>query len=613
MPRPAAPSRDVLSFGPFSLVASERLLVREDFAVPLEARAFDVLVALISRPNQAVSKAELMTEVWPDATVGESSLRFHVAGLRKALGDGTDGARYISTLAGRGYCFVAPITHRAKDEAGNQNSGPAPNAPAYRRANVPNPLPHMVGRADEVKALSSQIAATRFVTIVGAGGIGKTTVAVAVGHDLIEAFAGAVHFVDLGTLSDPTLVATSLAAMLGLTVRPDDSAASLIAHLYDKRVLLILDNCEHVIEAAATLATRLFDAAPQLHILATSRETLRVPGEYVYRLGPLACPPDDSALTAAAALTFPAAQLFVERATARGAFVNLSDADAAIVAGICRKLDGVALSIELAAGRVEAYGLQQTAALLEERLSLLWAGQRTAPPRQQTLKATLDWSYGLLTKLEREVLQQLAVFVGDFTLEAALAVVTTPAADQGLVLGAIDSLVAKSMVATRPVGAMMRYRLLETTRAYALDRGCDDAELAARHATYYRRWLEQSGTQWPTLSSAAERAPHLAALGNVRAALEWCFGPTGNAGIGVGLASAAAPVFLAMSLLTECHRWSERAILALDHATSAGPEEMQLQTALALSLTAIVKATASVTGWSIPATSSMVWRARFRA
>lgn len=159
----------------------------------------------------------------------------------------------------------------------------------------------------------------------------------------------------------------------------------------------------------------------------------------------------------------------------------------------------------------------------------------------------------------------------------------------------------------------LHVRLLETTRAYALDRGCDDAELAARHATYYRRWLEQSGTQWPTLSSAAERAPHLAALGNVRAALEWCFGPTGNAGIGVGLASAAAPVFLAMSLLTECHRWSERAILALDHATSAGPEEMQLQTALALSLTAIVKATASVTGWSIPATSSMVWRARFRA
>jgi len=571
MSGPAEPTRDVLTFGPFSLVAGERLLTKEDVVVPLAARAFDILIALISRPNQAVGKAELMAEVWPDVTVGESSLRFHVAGLRKALGDGTGGARYISTLAGRGYCFVAPIS-RTTGESDGRNT--APDVAPYRRANMPNPLPRMVGRADDVLALSSQLAATRFVTIVGAGGIGKTTAAVAVGHDLIEAFAGAVHFVDLGTLNDPALVATSLAAMLGLTVRPDDSAASLIAHLRDKRMLLILDNCEHVIEAAAKLAARLFDAAPQVHILATSREALRVPGEHAYRLAPLACPPDDPTLTAAVTLMFPAAQLFVERATARGATLYLSDADAAIIAGICRKLDGVALAIELAAGRIEAYGLQQTATLLEERLSLLWVGQRTAPPRQQTLKATLDWSYGLLSELERQVLRQLAVFVGDFTLEAALAVVTSPGTDQSLILDVLDNLVAKSMVATRPVGAMMRYRLLDTTRAYALDVSCDDAELAARHATYYRRWLEQSGTQWPTLSSAAERAPHLAALGNVRASLEWCFGPTGNAGIGVGLASAAAPVFLAMSLLPECHLWSERAILALDDATSAGPEEM---------------------------------------
>ena len=244
---------------------------------------------------------------------------------------------------------------------------------------------------------------------------------------------------------------------------------SLIAYLRDKRILLILDTCEHLIEAVAALASRIFADAPQVHILATSREALQVEGEHVYRLDPLGCPPDDPALTAAAAQTFPATQLFVERAAASGARLDFSDAEAAIVASICRKLDGVPLAIELAARRVEAYGLQQTAALLDQRLTLLWHGPRTAPPRQKTLQATLDWSYGLLSDLERVVLRRLAVFVGHFTIDAALAVVTSATVDQALVFGAIDSLVAKSMVATRPIGAMMRYRLLDTTRAYALD------------------------------------------------------------------------------------------------------------------------------------------------
>ena len=182
----------------------------------------------------------------------------------------------------------------------------------------------------------------------------------------------------------------------------------------------------------------------------------------------------------------------------------------------------MALAIELAARRVEAYGLQQTAALLDQRLTLLWLGPRTAPPRQKTLQATLDWSYGLLSELERIVLRRLAVFVGHFTLDAALAVVTSASVDRSLVFGAIDSLVAKSMVATSPLGAMMRYRLLDTTRAYALEIIVDDAELAdlaVRHAAYYRRWLEQSGTDWPTLSTGAERVPHFA--GSIMSAPPW--------------------------------------------------------------------------------------------
>ena len=565
----------------FNLVASERLLTKDGAPVELGARALDILIVLISTPNEVVSKKDLMSRVWPDVTVEEGSLRFHMASLRKALGDGKDGARYITTIAGRGYCFVAPVS---------QASSPRDAAPAaaanFPHANLPGRLNRMVGRDDDVLKLSAQLTASRFVTIVGAGGVGKTTVAVAVGHHLIEAFTGAALFVDLGMLSDPNLVTTAVASMLGLSVQSDDVRPSLMAYLRDKRILLILDTCEHLVEAVAALAASIMEAAPQVHILATSREALRIEGEHVYRLDALACPPDAPGLTAAAVQQFPATQLFVERAVASGARLDISDAEAPIVASICRKLDGVALAIELAARRVESYGLQQTAALLDQRLTLLWPGSRTAPPRQKTLQATLDWSYELLSELERVVLRRLAVFVGHFTLDAALEVVTSATLDRSTVFGAIDSLVAKSMVATRPIGAMMRYRLLDTTRAYALEIRIDDAELtdlAVRHATYYRRWLEQTGTEWATLSTGTERAPHFAALNNVRAALEWCFGENGDVGIGVGLAAAAAPVFLAMSLLPECHRWSERAILALDDASRGGTEEMHLQAGLGIS------------------------------
>jgi predicted ATPase/DNA-binding winged helix-turn-helix (wHTH) protein len=582
MTTPAAQSKEVISFGRFSLVASERLLTKDGAPVELSARAFDILITLVSRPNEIIGKSELLAQVWPDVAVEEGSLRFHVANLRKALGDGKDGARYIATASGRGYCFVAPVSQ-------SNDWGPAATvAPAgFQNANLPGRLIGMVGRDDDVLKLSARLNAARFVTIVGAGGVGKTTVAVAVGHHLFSAFADIVLFVDLSMLSDPELVPTVVASMLGLSIQSADALPSLIAYLRNKRILLILDTCEHLIEAVAALTSRIFMEAPQVHILATSREALQVEGEQVYRLGSLACPPDDAALTAAIARTFPATQLFVERAMASGARLDFNDAEAAIIVGICRRLDGVALAIELAARRVEAYGLHQTAALLDKRLTLLWVGPRTAPPRQKTLQATLDWSFSLLSEVERLVLRRLAIFVGHFTLDAALAIVTSTNVDQTVVFGAVDSLVAKSMVATSPIGAMMRYRLLDTTRAYALEIGIGDtevADLAVRHATYFRRWLEQSRKEWSTLSTGTERAPHFANLNNVRAALEWCFGVNGNTEIGIGLAAAAAPVFLSMSLLPECHRWSEQAILALDDTARGGPEEMHLQAALGLSL-----------------------------
>jgi predicted ATPase/DNA-binding winged helix-turn-helix (wHTH) protein len=575
----SAPPKLVLSFGRFELFPNERLLTADGVRVEIGARTLDTLIALASRPNQAVGKRQLMAEVWPDVTVDEGSLRFHVATLRKALGDGKNGARYIATLAGRGYCFVAPVSR-----AGGESAAPTEEI-VSRATFLPFRLERIVGREDDVRAIARDVIASRFVTITGPGGVGKTTVAVAVAHDLIPDFRGAALFVDFGLLSDPRLAPSSVASMLGLSIQSDDPAPSLIAHLSGKRMLLILDNCEHLIDQIALLATRIFLGAPEVYFLATSREPLRVTSERVHRLGPLEFPPDDPALTAAQALSFPAAKLFFERAKAAGGRLELTDEDARVLAGICRKLDGVALAIELAAGRVEAFGLRQTAALLDQRFTLAWPGHRAAPARQRTLRATLDWSYGLLPETERAVLRRLTAFVGRFSLKAALAVVANSAFDGERVFAAIDALVAKSMLAASPAGGTMRYRLLDVTRTYAREIAAENGELAefsARHAAYCREWLEQTAAAWPMFASATERTSVIADLNDVRAALDWCFGEDGNDAIGVELASAAVPIFFTMSMLTECQRWSQRALLALDGATLGSRQEMRLQAALGL-------------------------------
>ncbi len=569
-------------FGPFRLAVSERLLTKGGAPIELGGRALDILIALVTAPNEIISKKDLMAQVWPDALVEEGSLRFHMTGLRKALGDGQAGARYITTVPGRGYCFVAPVSL-----APAERNGPSAATPHFSHANLPPRLGRMIGRDVDVMKLAAQLTDSRFVTIVGPGGVGKTTVAISAAHQVAEDFAGHVLFVDFSVITDPGLAATTIASMLGLSVQAEDPTPDLIRFLRDKRFLLVLDTCEHLVEAIAALVETILEAAPEVHVLATSREALRIEGERIYRLDALAYPPEAPGFSVSAIEQFPATQLFIERAMANGAHLDVSDAEAAIVSDICRKLDGVALAIELAARRVEAYGLEQTAALLDQRLTLLWHGLRTAPPRQQTLQATLDWSYSLLSDLERAVLRRLAVFVGHFTLDAALEVVTNDTLDRAAVFAAIDSLVEKSMVAARPLGAMMRYRLLDTTRAYAIDLCTDTAEwteLSGRHAAYFRRWLEQNGSEWSTLSTANERAPHFAAINNVRAALDWCFGDTGDRQIGIGLAAAAAPVSRAMGLLPECHRWTERALQALDETTRGGSEEMQLQASLGVSM-----------------------------
>jgi predicted ATPase/DNA-binding winged helix-turn-helix (wHTH) protein len=593
--KPGFPGGTNASFGPFRLFPAARKLERDGIPFPLNNRALDVLIVLVEQAGQIVGHRELIARVWRDLVVDSGSLRTQITGLRKALGDGEGSARYIATVPGRGYCFVAPVgrqdlSHRA------ETAPPSSSGAGLQAFALPPVLGRMVGRDELTRAIAADLIAHRFLTIVGPGGIGKTTVAVAVAHAMLQEFPQAVCFVNLGSLSDPAHVASTVASTLGLTIQTEDALPSLKASLQGTRMLLVLDNCEHVIAASAALAEQIFREAPGVHILATSREALRVDGEYTCLLPPLECPPPDAGLHADEAQTFPAVKLFMECVAAGGSKFELSDETAPIVAGICARLDGNALAIEFAAGRVGAYGIEGLASLLESRFGLDWRGRRTALVRHQTLHATLDWSHDLLSESEQVVLRRLSVFVGPFTLEAAQAVASGQGLDDDGVVICVGGLVAKSLLSAVMIGdRVMRYRLLETTRAYAFEKLEQSGELGAtaqRHARYFSLLLD-SGSSGGIDPHHDDRALALGEhLGNVRAALDWCFGDRDagaprsgavrNAHLGIDLAAAAAPVLLQLLLLTECHKWSTKALSLLDEPARGSRKEMVLQETLAI-------------------------------
>ncbi|MHB8268068.1 ATP-binding protein [Bradyrhizobium sp.] len=571
---------DVLFFGPFSLSLPERLLKKADDLVPLGGRALDILIALVQRAGEVVTHKELIERVWRNVNTEEANLRAHIYGLRKALGDGREGARYISSVSGQGYCFVAPIKRSPIEK---RAASITTDSGGYKK--LPPRLSRMVGREDTVRTLSAELMLRRFVSIVGPGGIGKTTVAVSVAHKLLSDFHGAVFFVDLGVLTNPKLVPTAVASTLGFMAQAHDPLGSVIAFLLEKKVLLVLDNCEHVIESAAELAERVVSEAPQAHILATSREALRVEGERVQLLYSLDCPPEDAELTAAEVLRYPAAQLFMERTAAGGHSAALSDVEAPIVAAICRRLDGIALAIELAASHAGSLGIRGIAKLLDNRFSLFWHGRRTALPRHQTLNAMLDWSYNLLPEHERIILRKLSVFVGDFSREAACYVASEPDTDETSSTEALESLFAKSLVSTTTMYGPTYYRLLDTTRAYAAAKRAERREtnrIARRHADYFIKFL-QNDVHLQSRFDVRDLSEYSSNIGNVRAALEWAFSDDGDVAVGVELATCAAPLFVGLSLLEECDRWCGTALACLEDAGRGTRREMILQEALAFS------------------------------
>jgi predicted ATPase/DNA-binding winged helix-turn-helix (wHTH) protein len=570
----------VISFGPFRLFAAERQLKKGDQPVQLGGRALDALITLVERAGEVVTLKELISRVWPDVTVEEANLRVHIASLRKALGDGSQGARYIVTVPGRGYSFVAPVTVPTA-----QLSSSSEVAVSDRLQNLPPRLTRMIGRDDTIRALSAQLMMCRFVSLVGAGGIGKTTVAVSVTHALLDSFNGAVFFVDLGALTDARLVPIAVASALGLMAQTQDPLRNLPTFIGEKKILLVLDNCEHVIDVAAMLAERVVGEAPQAHVLTTSREALRVEGEHVHLLYALDFPPEAGGLTAAGALAYPAVQLFTERAAASGHGVALSDIDAPIVATICRQLDGIALAIELAASRAGSLGIRGIAELLDNRFSPIWHGRRTALPRHQTLEAMLDWSYNLLSEHEKIVLGRLSIFVGNFKLEAARHVASDSEIDEASATEAIASLFAKSLISTTELQGSTYYRLLETTRIFAQAKLAGRGEtnrVARRHANFFSDFLQRDRLVQSRFGEQ-DLSGYASHIGNVRAALQWCYSPSGDATVGVALGVCAVPLFLGLSMLSECRHWCKQTIMALEEADRGSARELTLQVSLAKS------------------------------
>ena len=424
----------------------------------------------------------------------------------------------------------------------------------------------------EIEALLSR---HRLVTLVGTAGVGKTSLSLQVGADLLARFPDGAWFVELAPLDRAELVGEAVAAVFGLPVHGERPATDAIAaFLRSRRVLLILDNCEHVIAAAAKLADTLLKTCPGVFLLATSREALSVAGEHAYPVPLLDVPPRSTSLTAAQAMGHSAVHLFVERAASALGRFSLTDETAPIVAEICRRLDGIPLAIELAAPRLKVLKPEALLARLDDQLHLLTAGSRMAVPRQQTLRAAIEWSYALLSEAEQAMLRRLGVFAGSFTLEAVAAVATGAPVEESDVFDVLAGLVDKSLVVSLAGAGENRYRLLESTRAFALEKLAAGryAALARRLCEHMTIVFERAERTWPTTPRADWLAAYEPDLDNLRAALGWSLGPDGDPALGVNLVSYTDWLWRELSLLQEQRRWFELALTFVDDATPPSVE-----------------------------------------
>ncbi len=572
----------VYEFGGWRVDLDRRELLKHGAMVPIGARAFEIVEVLVQSADRFVGKDDLMDRIWPGVSVTENTLQVHISAIRKALGPDR---KMLKTGSRRGYRLTGDWRIPREDtEASSAAVVPEPTPQQRFRSNLPLG-PELIGRAAAVDRLRELLSAYRVVTLTGPGGIGKTRLATEVARGLGVRFQGDVWHVELVSLSDPGLVSSAVAGALGLEFGARKiSPASVAQAIGRRKILLLLDNCEHLIDSAATMAEAVMHRCPNATILATSRELLRVDGEYAYSVPPLDVPQPDNS-DPEDLLRHSAVRLFVARTqAARSEFAPRDDQLLAIGA-ICRRLDGMPLAIEIAASRAATLGIDQVISRLDNRFDSLTGGRRTALPRHQTLRATLDWSYDLLSDLEQLLLRRLAIFVGGFTLETAAAVMSDASIPAPSVEEGIASLIAKSLISTHGASGC-RFRLLETTRAYALGKLEEEGEtgqVARRHAKVFRDLVSRQSFESQARPTTDDHARYAEEIGNVRSALDWAFSPNGDAAVGAVLTAAYVPVWLRLALIQECRGRVEQA-LASSGSRSDPHVTMRLNAALAAAL-----------------------------
>jgi predicted ATPase/DNA-binding winged helix-turn-helix (wHTH) protein len=536
-----------LQFGRFRLNARRRELLAEGAAVPIGSRALDILLVLIEARGELVTKDELLSQVWPETIVEENTLQFQISTIRKALGEDRD---FIKTISGRGYRFVCEVTDAtSQTDVTFAHGAPEPYRPSSPATNLWAPASDFIGREMQLRDAADLVAAHRLVTLSGIGGTGKTSLGVELARQLLPNFADGVWIVELESVSDPGLVLPAVATVLGFTGDPV-SPERLAAAMASKRLLLVLDNCEHLIDSAARIAEAFLHGSATIQMIATSREPLRVDGECVFPVPPLDVPAE-GAEDFDDIMRHGAVKLFFARATAVDPRLSPDRRFGTAMANICRRLDGIPLAIELAASRAAVLGVEELSAGLDQCLDLLTSGRRTASPRHKTMRAVLDWSYDLLTEAERVVLRRLAIFGGSFRLEAATGIAANAEVTRLDVVDRLGDLVAKSLVSVDVDGAVVRYRMMETTRAYMLEKLIDSGErneIARRHAEYYQR-LFQCAAIDPEICSTVEWTARVGPdIYDLRSALDWAFSSTGDPSVGVLLATASIPRWLQLQL-----------------------------------------------------------------
>jgi predicted ATPase/DNA-binding winged helix-turn-helix (wHTH) protein len=573
---PEVPGRmrgTILRHDLWEIDVDRRELRRDGVAVPLGGRAFDILEVLARSAGGLVAKEDLVQQVWPGMAVGDNTLHVHLSAIRKALGSDRG---LIRTIARRGYQLAG--AWRAEMAA-------APPEPPDARGNLPVPSSELIGRDAAVRHVAGLVAAHRVVTLTGPGGIGKTRLGLEVARTLLAEFPDGAWLVELAPLSDTALLPSVLAGVLGLAVGSEVvSITRVVQAIGARRLLILLDSCEHVVEGAARLAEAVAQFTPAAHVLATSREALRIDGESTWLVPPLDTPVADPAQP-----TDPrgpaAIRLFLTRAAAMS---SRPDPPAAAtldtIGAICRRLDGIPLAIELAAARAATFGVEAMARDLDDRFAVLTGGRRTAPARQQTLRATLDWSHDLLPGTERRILRQLGVFNGGFLLAAGCAVLASEELPGDAVAAGIGNLVNKSLVAVDMARDPPRYLLLDTIRAYALEKLAESGEFdacARRHAAFFRDVFERAQADWGAQPIAEWLSTYRREVDNLRAALDWAFCATGDASIGIMLAANSILLMFDLSLIAECHARAERALQAIAAGVAVEPRrELQLLAAL---------------------------------